>query len=52
MRIYAQETDNALSVGLGAGDPNQSTMVSLIAKEVQPQHVNQVFTGAQLAVHY
>ena len=46
MKIYAQETNNALSVGLGAGDPNQSTMVSLIAKEVQPQHVNQVFTGA------
>ncbi|WP_413482600.1 2-dehydro-3-deoxy-phosphogluconate aldolase [Morganella psychrotolerans] len=46
MKIYAQETNNALSVGLGAGDPNQSMMVSLIAKEVQPQHVNQVFTGA------
>ncbi|MEG0278981.1 MAG: KDGP aldolase family protein [Morganella sp. (in: enterobacteria)] len=49
MKIYAQETNNALSVGLGAGDPNQSTMVSLIAKEVQPQHVNQVFTGAAVS---
>ncbi|HEF8771628.1 TPA: KDGP aldolase family protein [Providencia stuartii] len=49
MRIYAQETDNALSVGLGAGDPNQSTMVSLISKEIQPQHVNQVFTGAPIS---
>jgi len=49
MRIYAQETDNALSVGLGAGDPNQSTMVSLISKVLQPQHVNQVFTGAAIS---
>ncbi|EKT60003.1 2-dehydro-3-deoxy-phosphogluconate aldolase [Providencia sneebia] len=49
MRIYAQETHNALSVGLGAGDPNQSTMVSLISKELQPQHVNQVFTGAPIS---
>lgn len=46
MKIYAQETNNALSIGLGAGDPNQSMMVSLISKEIQPQHVNQVFTGA------
>ncbi|ADO50159.1 2-dehydro-3-deoxy-phosphogluconate aldolase [[Enterobacter] lignolyticus] len=45
MREYAALIDNALSVGLGAGDPNQSQMVSDIAREVQPQHVNQVFTG-------
>ncbi|WP_338557366.1 2-dehydro-3-deoxy-phosphogluconate aldolase [Erwinia aphidicola] len=45
MRDYAALIDNALSVGLGAGDPNQSAMVSAIAAEVQPQHVNQVFTG-------
>lgn len=45
MREYAERIDNALSVGLGAGDPNQSAMVSLIAQQVQPQHVNQVFTG-------
>ncbi|MBN1084549.1 KDGP aldolase family protein [Erwinia aphidicola] len=45
MRDYAALIDNALSVGLGAGDPNQSAMVSAIAVEVQPQHVNQVFTG-------
>lgn len=42
---YAARIDNALSVGLGAGDPNQSAMVGAIAREVQPQHVNQVFTG-------
>ncbi|WP_413491899.1 2-dehydro-3-deoxy-phosphogluconate aldolase [Morganella psychrotolerans] len=49
MKIYAQKTNNALSVGLGAGDPNQSMMVSLISKEIQPQHVNQVFTGAPVS---
>ena len=45
MRDYAKLIDNALSVGLGAGDPNQSAMVSEICRQVQPQHVNQVFTG-------
>ncbi|WP_312953361.1 2-dehydro-3-deoxy-phosphogluconate aldolase [Superficieibacter sp.] len=45
MREYAALIDNALSVGLGAGDPNQSAMVSAISRDVQPQHVNQVFTG-------
>lgn len=45
MREYAARIDNALSVGLGAGDPNQSAMASAISREVQPQHVNQVFTG-------
>ena len=34
-----------LSGGLGAGDPNQSAMVSRVSKVLQPQHVNQVFTG-------
>lgn len=45
MKKYAAATNNALSVGLGAGDPNQSAMVSRISKVLQPQHVNQVFTG-------
>ena len=49
MREYAKLIDNALSVGLGAGDPNQSAMVSEISRQVQPQHVNQVFTGAARA---
>ena len=31
MRDYAKLIDNALSVGLGAGDPNQSAMVSEIS---------------------
>lgn len=46
MKKYQAETENALSVGLGAGDPNQSEMVSRISAVLQPQHVNQVFTGA------
>lgn len=45
MKKYQEATNNALSVGLGAGDPNQSQMVSRISEKLQPQHVNQVFTG-------
>lgn len=45
MKKYAAAIDNAISVGLGAGDPNQSNMVSEISAVLQPQHVNQVFTG-------
>lgn len=45
MKKYAQAIDNAISIGLGAGDPNQSDMVSQLAAVLQPQHVNQVFTG-------
>lgn len=45
MKKYQAEIDNAVSVGLGAGDPNQSQMVSRVSKVIQPQHVNQVFTG-------
>lgn len=45
MKRYIAATDNALSVGLGAGDPNQSAMVTRLSEVLQPQHVNQVFTG-------
>lgn len=45
MKKYQTEIDNAVSVGLGAGDPNQSAMVVRVSKVIQPQHVNQVFTG-------
>lgn len=45
MQKYQAATNNALSVGLGAGDPNQSQMVSRLSAVLQPQHVNQVFTG-------
>ena len=46
MRAYQEAVNNAISIGLGAGDPNQSQMVSRLAAVLQPQHVNQVFTGA------
>lgn len=45
MKKYQEATNNALSVGLGAGDPSQSQTVSRISSILQPQHVNQVFTG-------
>lgn len=45
MKKYQEVTNNALSIGLGAGDPNQSAMVARISAVLQPQHVNQVFTG-------
>lgn len=45
MKKYASVVDNAISVGLGAGDPKQWKMVAEISQQVQPQHVNQVFTG-------
>lgn len=45
MKNYQLATANALSVGLGAGDPNQSEMVTRLSAVLQPQHVNQVFTG-------
>ena len=45
MKKYQAVTQNGLSVGLGAGVPNQSAMVSRVSKVLQPQHVNQVFTG-------
>lgn len=45
MKEYQEKTNNALSIGLGAGDPNQSEMVIRLAEALQPQHVNQVFTG-------
>lgn len=49
MQRYQAATNNALSVGLGAGDPNQSQMVSRLSQVLQPQHVNQVFTGVGTA---
>ena len=47
MLKYQSQIDNAVSVGLGAGDPKQSEMVSRVSKVIQPQHVNQVFTGVE-----
>ena len=45
LKKYQSAVNNAISVGLGAGDPNQSKMVSEVSQVIQPQHVNQVFTG-------
>ncbi len=45
MKSIADEINHAVSVGLGAGDPNQWKMVSEIAKDLQSPHVNQVFTA-------
>lgn len=45
MKLYADKIDNSVSVGLGAGDPNQWKMVAEISKQLQPKHVNQVFTA-------
>ncbi|WP_032120515.1 2-dehydro-3-deoxy-phosphogluconate aldolase [Clostridium amazonitimonense] len=45
MKLYSKEINNAVSVGLGAGDPKQWKMVAEISEELQPQHVNQVFTA-------
>ena len=36
----------SISVGLGAGDPNQWKMAADIAKQTDPGHVNQVFSTA------
>lgn len=45
MKKYQAIVENAISIGLGAGNPNQSEMVTRVSAVVQPQHVNQVFTG-------
>ncbi len=45
VRKYQKKCNNAISVGLGSGDPSQSMMVSRVSSVLQPQHVNQVFSG-------
>lgn len=45
MKRYQRECNNGISVGLGAGDPNQWKMVAEISEKIGPQHINQVFTG-------
>lgn len=45
MREFATPIENAVSIGLGAGDPNQWKFVGDIAREYKPKHINQVFTG-------
>lgn len=45
MQAHDKVLDGAVSVGLGAGDPNQWSMVADICKTYTPEHVNQVFTA-------
>lgn len=45
MKKYSNELENAISVGLGGGDPKQCYMVNEIVKELKPQHINQVFSS-------
>jgi uncharacterized protein (TIGR03581 family) len=45
MQKYANTIENAVSVGLGAGDPKQCYMVADIVRTYKPQHINQVFTA-------
>ncbi|MFE4713370.1 MULTISPECIES: KDGP aldolase family protein [Paenibacillus] len=43
MREYGKEIDDAVSIGLGAGDNRQAAVVAEIAKHYGGSHINQVF---------
>jgi len=43
MKIYGQQIDEAVSIGLGGGDNRQAAMVAEIAKYYPGSHINQVF---------
>lgn len=45
MQAYDAALDGAVSVGLGAGNPNQWKMVADICQVYEPAHVNQVFSA-------
>lgn len=45
MKQYGEVCEDAVSIGLGAGDPRQSEVVAEIAREYAGTHINQVFTG-------
>ncbi|WP_239749594.1 KDGP aldolase [Mammaliicoccus sp. O-M53] len=45
MREFGSGVDDAISIGLGAGDNKQAEIVSQIAKNYQGSHINQVFTS-------
>lgn len=45
MRQYGEAIDNAVSIGLGAGDSRQAAVVAEIAKHYAGTHINQVFTA-------
>ncbi|QMV42494.1 2-dehydro-3-deoxy-phosphogluconate aldolase [Cohnella cholangitidis] len=43
MKAYGKEIDDAVSIGLGAGDNRQAAVVAEIAKYYPGSHINQVF---------
>ena len=43
MKEYGKEIDEAVSIGLGAGDNRQAAVVAEIAKYYPGSHINQVF---------
>lgn len=43
MKIYGKEIEEAVSIGLGAGDNRQAAVVAEIAKYYPGSHINQVF---------
>lgn len=43
MKQYGQEIDEAVSIGLGAGDSRQAAVVAEIAKHYPGSHINQAF---------
>lgn len=43
MKAYSQEIDDAVSIGLGAGDNRQAAVVAEIVKHYAGGHINQVF---------
>lgn len=45
MREYQKAVDNNISVGLGAGNPNQWRAVAEISAQIVPKHINQTFTA-------
>jgi uncharacterized protein (TIGR03581 family) len=45
MRQYGEAIDDAVSIGLGAGDSRQAAVVAEIAKHYAGTHINQVFTA-------
>ncbi|MCU4769366.1 KDGP aldolase family protein [Bacillus toyonensis] len=43
MKAYGKEIEDAVSIGLGAGDNRQAAVVAEIAKHYPGSHINQVF---------
>jgi len=45
IKQWSHSLNQAVSIGLGGGDPAQSQMVNEVAANCQVNHINQVFTG-------